>query len=62
MYACMLTGDDLDGIETRWGFPHCAGAIDGMRIPIIAQTTATFPYESLFAGRSGLVVFKLPVA
>ena len=42
-YVRMPTGDDfdrmLDGFETRWGFPHCAGAVDGTHIPIIAPTT-----------------------
>ena len=28
----------LSGFENVWGFPHCAGAIDGTHIPIIAPS------------------------
>ena len=28
----------VEGFETKWGFPQCAGAIDGSHIPIIAPT------------------------
>ena len=39
-YIFFPTGPDLkgvvDGFESRWGFPQCAGAIDGSHIPISA--------------------------
>ena len=28
----------MDGYERKWGFPMCAGAIDGTHIPILAPT------------------------
>ena len=40
IYIKFPEGDDLstvmDGFERKWGFPRCAGAIDGTHIPIIA--------------------------
>ena len=30
--------DVLKGFENTWGFPHCAGAVDGSHIPIIAPS------------------------
>ena len=39
-YIKVPTGPQLrkitDGFYTKWGFPHCIGAIDGSHIPIIA--------------------------
>ena len=38
-YIKMPSGDDmkvLDGIEDKWGFPQCVGAIGGSHIPISA--------------------------
>ena len=30
----------IDGFDNTWGFPNCAGAVDGTHIPIIAQESA----------------------
>ena len=39
VYIKFPAGDDLNnvinGFERKWGFPRCAGAIDGIHIPII---------------------------
>ena len=41
-------GDDLlevlQGYEERWGFPMCAGAIDGTHVPIIAPADSHIEY------------------
>ena len=41
-------GDDLlkvlQGYEKRWGFPMCAGAIDGTHIPILAPADCHVEY------------------
>ena len=41
-YLYFLTGAQLDdvihGFESKWGFPQCAGAIDGSHIPVRAPT------------------------
>ena len=41
-------GDDLlqviQGYEERWGFPMCAGAIDGTHIPILARSDSHVEY------------------
>jgi predicted DNA-binding protein YlxM (UPF0122 family) len=34
----------IDGYEQKWGFPMCAGAIDGTHIPIIAPTESHVEY------------------
>jgi hypothetical protein len=34
----------IDDYESRWGFPMCAGAIDGTHIPIIAPTESRTEY------------------
>jgi hypothetical protein len=34
----------LQGYEERWGFPMCAGAIDGTHIPILAPTDNNVKY------------------
>lgn len=40
VYSKFPQGDDLknviDGFENKWGFPSCAGAIDGTHVPIVA--------------------------
>ena len=28
--------DVVDGFEHKWGFPQCAGAVDGTHIPIVS--------------------------
>ena len=34
----------IEGYEKTWGFPMCAGAIDGMHIPILAPTESHVEY------------------
>ncbi|XP_071092733.1 uncharacterized protein [Haliotis cracherodii] len=34
----------ISGFEQTWGFPNCAGALDGTHIPVIAPTTAHGDY------------------
>ena len=34
----------IDGYEQKWGFPMCAGAIDGTHIPIIAPSESRVEY------------------
>ena len=34
----------IDGYEQKWGFPMCAGEIDGTHIPIIAPTESHVEY------------------
>ena len=42
IYIKIPTGQQLketvDLFENKWGFPQCAGAIDGSHIPIVAPT------------------------
>ena len=49
-YISFPTGPDLkrivDSFERRWGFPQCAGAIDGSRIPISAPELNHTDYYS----------------
>ena len=44
------TGDYLkaviEGFETKWRFPQCAGAIDGTHIPIVALTACPADYSN----------------
>lgn len=41
-YICFPKGDELKRViqsyKEKWGFPNCAGAVDGSHIPIIAPT------------------------
>ena len=39
----------IDGYERKWSFSMCAGAIDGIHIPILAPTEshAEYPYHSI---------------
>ena len=43
-YVKFPADDDLqhviDGFNNTWGFPNCAGAVDGTHIPIIAPESA----------------------
>ena len=34
----------IDGFDNSWGFPNCAGAVDGTHIPIIAPDAAHGDY------------------
>ena len=34
----------IDGFDTTWGFPNCAGAVDGTHTPIIAPKSAHGDY------------------
>ena len=34
----------IDGFDNTWGFPNCAGAMDGTHIPIIAPESAYGDY------------------
>lgn len=40
LYVRIPSGDEVEevvnGFETKWGFPQCAGAVDGTHIPIVA--------------------------
>ena len=44
------TGDKLEeivaGFRDRWGFPQCAGAVDGTHIPIIAPDEYNADYHN----------------
>ena len=43
-YVKFPADDDLqhviDGFDNTWGFPNCAGAVDGTHIPIIAPVSS----------------------
>ena len=47
-YVKFPADDDLqhviDGFDNTWGFPYCAGAVDGTHIPIIAPESAHDDY------------------
>ena len=47
-YVKFPADDDLqhviDGFDNTWGFPYCAGAVDGTHIPIIAPESAHGDY------------------
>ena len=47
-YVKIPTGEDLaivvNGFETQWGFPQCAGAVDGTHIPIVAPEECRTDY------------------
>ena len=47
-YVKFPADDDLqhviDGFDNTWGFPNCAGAVDGTHIPIIAPESAHGDY------------------
>ena len=47
-YMKFPADDDLqhviDGFDNTWGFPNCAGAVDGTHIPIIAPESAHGDY------------------
>ena len=34
----------IDGFDNTWGFPYCAGVVDGTHIPIIAPESARGDY------------------
>ena len=47
-YVKFPVDDDLqhviDGFDNTWGFPNCAGAVDGTHIPVIAPESAHGDY------------------
>ena len=47
-YVRIPAGEDLDivinGFEAKWGFPQCAGAVNGMHIPIIVPNECLSDY------------------
>ena len=49
-FICIPTGNKLEetvtGLRGRWGFPQCAGAVDGTHIPIIAPTEYHADYHN----------------
>ena len=36
--SCDHLCDVVDGFDCKWGFPQCAGAIDGTHIPFMSPT------------------------
>ena len=49
-FICLPTRDKLEeivaGLRDRWGFPQCAGAVDGTHIPIIAPAEYHADYHN----------------
>ena len=39
--------DVVQVLERKWGFPQCAGAIDGCHIPIVAPPEYNTDYRKL---------------
>ena len=59
-YVKFPADDDLqhviDGFDNTWGFPNCAGAVDGTHIPIIAPESAHYIITDMNVGWPGRVL------
>ena len=49
----------IDGFDNTWGFPNCAGAVDGTHIPIIAPESAHCDYVNRNGWYS--IVLTIPI-
>ena len=47
--------DAVDGFEHKWGFPRCAGAVDGTHIPIVSPEECPDDYYNRKGWHSALM-------